>query len=178
MGIKKGLMAMTSRCTLKHILWKTHLNKRYIKWTCNFNMDLPKKHTLVLRLLEVFGVLDGRTKLQKSVFLAQEQFGVSKLFTFQPLHYGPYSYDLNETVSTLVSLGLVTEEVVLSGSCKTYNYRITESGKKLLSGTNSKNDELANGLSSLHEFVCKFKNPQQLIAYVYNKFPTQSGISK
>jgi uncharacterized protein YwgA len=94
---------------------------------------------LILGLKNSSGeVIEGRTKLQKMVFLLEKMHGISFSYHFTPYFYGPYSSDLQTDVDYLVSLGLVTETRELTMSGIRYTYRLTEGGSKLASTLASK----------------------------------------
>ena len=59
-------------------------------------------------LLEFFtglGEVEGRTKLQKIIFLGQEEMGLEKIFDFDEYHYGPYSEELTDVLEQMIWSG-------------------------------------------------------------------------
>jgi len=83
-------------------------------------------------------VIEGRTKLQKMVFLLKEMHGVNFSYNFTPYFYGPYSLDLQTDMDYLVSLGLVEETRESTASGIRYNYELTEEGSRLADSLKSK----------------------------------------
>ena len=80
----------------------------------------------ILELLSGLGKVEGRTKLQKIVFLGQMELGLPKLFKFDKYHYGPYSWELTETLEDLISTGLIQEDRESYGDYITYVYTLSE----------------------------------------------------
>jgi len=72
-------------------------------------------HELLAILFHVVGgVVRGATRIQKIVFLLQQELGIGS-FTFAPSKYGPWSRDLADVLHELESLGMlhiVREETV------------------------------------------------------------------
>lgn len=80
-------------------------------------------------LLEIFSkipVIKGRTKLQKIIFLGQEELGLPKLFEYDEYHYGPYSQELTDVLDEMVFDGTVVEECRMRGDFITYTYKLSE----------------------------------------------------
>lgn len=79
------------------------------------------------------GVLKGRTRLQKLVFLAQKRTNDQIDYEFTKGWYGPVSYKLMEMVRNMASLGLVEERIGRTGvGFKVAEYRLTKQGKELV----------------------------------------------
>lgn len=91
---------------------------------------------MIIPLLLLYGdkktPLDGRTRVQKFVFLAQKQ-KLGDLYNFIPFNYGPYSKDLQNDVDELIAAGFITQlEQDLGDGKKRYVYRINPKGEELL----------------------------------------------
>jgi len=84
------------------------------------------------------GTIEGRTRLQKLVYLLKKAYGFNFSYKFTPYLYGPYCPDLQTDIDFLVSLGLVEEfhEVTTSGI--RHNYQLTKSGRELAQTIESK----------------------------------------
>lgn len=80
----------------------------------------------ILELLSKLGKIEGRTKLQKIVFLGQMELGLPEIFKFDKYHYGPYSWDLTETIEDLITTGYIKEEKEQRGDFITYVYRLSD----------------------------------------------------
>lgn len=88
---------------------------------------LFEKEYALLKLFEVTGYIEGRKKLQKTVYLLQSM-GVPFDMKFKYYHYGPYSADLQSQINMLVAYELIDE----SNHGDTYIYKITEKGKEFI----------------------------------------------
>lgn len=53
------------------------------------------------------GMIKGRTRLHKIIFLVQKEFNVGD-FTFKPHVFGPYSPELDQLLENLIKEGLIT----------------------------------------------------------------------
>ena len=76
----------------------------------------------LLRMFSVCGNIQGRKKVQKIVHLLQckgYSFGFRYAFHF----HGPFSSELKAEIDRLVSMGLVDEREVTSGSYQSYEYQ-------------------------------------------------------
>lgn len=74
--------------------------------------------------------IEGITRLQKLIFLIQEEIGeLEKSFQFEPYDYGPFSQDLYTEVDELVRRGLIRriDDETPSGN-ERYSFKITEEG--------------------------------------------------
>lgn len=80
----------------------------------------------IIELLSGLGKVEGRTKLQKIVFLGQMELGLPKLFNFDKYHYGPYSWELTETIEDLIAAGYIREEKEYCEDYITYVYRLSD----------------------------------------------------
>lgn len=84
------------------------------------------------------GTVSGRTAIQKLVYF--ESCVVDVNACYQPYYYGPYSAEIAGATQSLVSLNFLAEEIdykeskKLPGSedWKTYKYKISDDGKKVL----------------------------------------------
>ena len=85
--------------------------------------DFEKRRGILLEMLRRCGEIVGRTRIQKLVFLGQEELGLPHLFEFSKNYYGPYSRDLTDTLERLISQGDVIEEISESGDQIQYTYR-------------------------------------------------------
>ena len=87
-------------------------------------------------LLSIFNSLgsnkiEGRTRLQKMVYILKEKEKIPFSFKYKPYFYGPYSEELYETIQDLVALNLLKEEIEPKGNgVYQYDYVLTEPGKQ------------------------------------------------
>jgi uncharacterized protein YwgA len=94
----------------------------------------PNNILLVLASLSLYGKpIEGRTRLQKIVFLLKNKYGLPFSFDFKPYYYGPYSEELSDLVSLLRALGFAEEKTDHFGLDQIrYDYVLTEKGKGYL----------------------------------------------
>lgn len=62
-----------------------------------------------LAFLALDGKVEGRTKLQKTVYFLGQLTGKAKALGYGPHYYGPYSTEVAEATSRLVSLGFLEQ---------------------------------------------------------------------
>jgi len=55
--------------------------------------------------------IEGATRFQKLVFLAQEESDVPELYSYHADSYGPYSYDLQDDIDALLKEGYIEKNV-------------------------------------------------------------------
>jgi uncharacterized protein YwgA len=94
----------------------------------------------LLFLINSFGLLKNRIRLQKLVVIAKYKHKYDFSFKFIKYLHGPYSLNLQIFVDDLIKNGLVEES---KKNTNEYEYKLTELGKKLFSeikGTVKKND--------------------------------------
>lgn len=97
-------------------------------------------YSLIGKLLDVLGRIEGRKKLQKIVFLSKH-FGFQFQEEFKFHFYGPFSESLATKVQEMVTMGLVQEdETTRSTGYKLYEYRLSEKGRRFLDTYPSEND--------------------------------------
>jgi len=134
---------------------------------------------LPLALLYVDGgrQVDGITRLQKLVFLAQQE----KLdeyengYDFAPYKYGPYSEELTHALEIFEDRGYINKnvETTRNGNEK-YTYSLTDEGRKIVKkgllggGGNKRLFEAAEEVKDAHN-----REPiERVLRYVYNKYPS------
>ncbi len=111
---------------------------------------------LLLVTIRELGEISGRTRLQKTVYLLRERFGVPFKLKFKPYYYGPYSDELSDMVENLVALGLVEEHRrYLADGVVEYSYKLTDAGSGFLGSQVSveaiRKPPLANLVKGLRE---------------------------
>lgn len=89
---------------------------------------------LVLALLRSSGgVIEGRTRLQKMVYLLKNSFNVPFGFEFRMYFYGPYSDSLADVLQLFKSVELIEENrVAIARGIVQYNYSLTDTGQEFL----------------------------------------------
>ena len=100
---------------------------------------MVETRNLVLNLIPLYllhlasGVLKGRTRLQKLVFLAQKKMNDEIDFEFVKGWYGPVSYKLMELVQNLEETGLVEERIgETQVGFEVAEYRLTKAGREFV----------------------------------------------
>jgi len=90
---------------------------------------------LVLRLLNELDTVEGRTMMQKIIFIIKSKFGQFRDFAFSIHYYGPFSSDLAEELDTLRLKGLIEEVPKPLQDFVRYDIKLTEEGKRVISRT-------------------------------------------
>lgn len=121
--------------------------------------------------------IEGITRLQKLVFLAQHEQLESNEggYDFKPYKYGPYSEGLTEALETFEERGYVQKDVetTRNGNEK-YVYSLTPDGHKIVK-EGLLNDDGDNPLFDAAKVVKKGYNQEPieyLLRYVYNNYPS------
>lgn len=120
--------------------------------------------------------LEGRTRLQKFLFLIQQRLedrGESSedYYNFVAYDYGPFSKEIYDDIESLIDRGLVAEEAKkLDDGVIKYDYRLTEKGETYIA--NSK-EQLGSRLDIVSQVKEEFGDQtlQELIDYVYDEYP-------
>lgn len=91
-----------------------------------------------LVLLASGGTLQGRTKLQKSVYFAGALSGLLPELGYRPYYYGPYSGTVAASVNDLQGLGFLRQTSASVGAVDPngfevarYDYTLTSDGKQI-----------------------------------------------
>lgn len=121
--------------------------------------------------------IEGATKLQKLIFLAQKEGSLPEEFQFdyESNKYGPYSVDLAVTLEELEDRGLIETEEIQNRSGNTVReYKLTDFGYKvtqeILNERESELEPIFNEMSDVkHNHGAK--SLDRLLRYVYNKYP-------
>ena len=78
------------------------------------------------------GKIEGRTRLEKVVYLLKQLGRVNFTYEFVPYHYGPYSRELVEDLDQLKEIGLVDEGMNTDDyGVLRYDYKLTSEGGQL-----------------------------------------------
>lgn len=133
-----------------------------------------------LQLIEAHGgAIAGRTRVQKLMFLVQEEGTGSKPFNYIAYDYGPYSKDLQNSLNTLVDLGLLEEKPGSGRSDSTYyTYQITAPGKQFIAASKTAEATKRGVTMKAIQDQWRRKTTDELIHYVYEKFPAYAANSK
>jgi len=132
--------------------------------------------SILMYLLQQAGVISGKTRLQKLVFLLQEEFKVPFGYQFKPYHLGPLSFELQAEMDLLVNLGIAVEYIVELNPTegkRRYDYALSEWGKDYVSKVVEPNlpQEVKEKISEgLHRWGSK--SLDELLHYVHTRYPS------
>ncbi len=83
-------------------------------------------------IIDIAGHIDGKTRMQKLVYLAQNKKN-DYLFNYMNYLHGPFSSELSKTIDELKSNGFISEVVSVTPSgYQLYSYSLTKDGKSFL----------------------------------------------
>ncbi|CAJ36313.1 hypothetical protein [Methanocella arvoryzae] len=134
------------------------------------------------------GTVSGRTAIQKLVYFESQATEINACY--QPYYYGPYSAEVAGATQSLVSLHFLTEEIdykeskKLHGSedWKTYKYKLSDDGKKVLDMIKKKYPEECEEIKKIVE-ICKQESDLDIgrlsraakVHYLFNTLTCQDG---
>ena len=118
-------------------------------------------------VLSALKKVEGRTRLQKIMYLLKKLYVKDLPYTFKPYYYGPYSDELQDDLKLLVDVGLVKEERKEIEYGTQYVYQVSEDIKEILT-------KFLNTLEASERK--KLKQIQQHVKKL-NKYPTSSLIA-
>jgi len=135
---------------------------------------------LALMYADSQGTIEGRTRLQKMVFLLEQELKEQPErpidgdgYNFIPYDYGPFSRSLYDDIDWMSEEGLVNDskEEMEDGQVK-YNYEITEQGKEFVENQLPTQEgqlisELARNIEGEYNDVLL----SNLIEEVYSEYP-------
>lgn len=126
-------------------------------------------------------VVDGITRLQKLVFLAQEESEIESEYEFYAYDYGPYSKELYDALDTLEDRELIEKEVesTRSGNEK-YIYSLTDKGRTLVIDYLDFSDDRDSVLTVADTITEEYNDMpiQRLLQYVYKEYPDSTERTK
>lgn len=115
--------------------------------------------------------IDGATRFQKLVFLAQQEGGLSSTYPFHAERFGPYSYDLASEIDHYVTKGYIECDTVPNevGNEKEV-YSLTTEGIKIAKSA-VKRDVYEPIMRILSDIKTEHNNVplQELLRYVYKR---------
>lgn len=117
----------------------------------------------------------GRTRLQKMVFLIQQQFGdtdeLPGEYTYIPYDYGPFAKKLYDDLDFLEERDVITENRVTMGDKVVYYYSLGPNADGYLSNWSS--DEVNRVLDMAEHIKGDFNDVPlpSLLDYVYSEYP-------
>jgi uncharacterized protein YwgA len=124
--------------------------------------------------------IEGRTRLQKMVFVIQQElsetegYSEDRFYEYFAYDYGPFSKELAEDIDDMIDAGLLIEDEVEyndEGDLK-YLYRVDDSGREV---AEKQRDEDAQAIIELAKSVKQRYNEQmslpEVIDEVYEEYP-------
>jgi hypothetical protein len=128
------------------------------------------------------GRIDGITRLEKLVFLLEQESSLGKLLSespdFKPYNFGPFSAKVYAAIDTLVLAGLWESEAVVgiepSDAYATRNVSLTQRGQRYYKALIR--DLPAGTEQELKSFKDRFASVplRQLVRYVYQRYPAMT----
>ncbi len=125
------------------------------------------------------GRLEGITRFQKLVFLAQREREGAAPYDFRADNYGPFSPDLYDDIDRLDAAGLIDYDESETDFGNTAQvYTLTETGERALENTDS--DEFPVAEDELRELGDEFADVDlwDLLEYVYTEYPRMARNSE
>lgn len=98
-----------------------------------FDIDLRELFLILLFRMDKrkAGRIQGRTKIQKIMFLLKHEFGLPQDFNYFLYTHGPYSAVLQDEIDTLATFSLIEEKTTYLFDYLRYEYFLTRRGKKV-----------------------------------------------
>jgi len=126
--------------------------------------------------------INGATRFQKLVFLAQREEGLSELFKFEADKYGPFSSDLYAALDELESKNLIDKQKrkTRSGN-EMFVYSITSRGQSIIKQRLDKDEEGTKKVLDAAQRIKKQHNNEpleRLLRIVYRRYPKLTTESK
>ncbi len=114
-----------------------------------------EEHAKVLRVLKHAGVVVGRKKLQKIVFILKKlHYPFREKYQFH--FFGPYSEELTLQIEELSNLKLIEETKEYLGGYHQYRYNLTQTGERFLTNYEFDVPELEALVSFLNDQSSRF----------------------
>lgn len=125
--------------------------------------------------------IEGRTRLQKMVFVVQrelakeEDLREDQQYDFFPYDYGPFSKELADAIDEMIEEGLLDEEPVEyddEGNVK-YLYEIKPDGRSVVNRELDR-DRVENVIDTIRQIKSRYNDELSLpevIDEVYSKYP-------
>lgn len=155
-----------------------------VETTRQTNYGLPRA-TYILLLLNSMPnkVIEGRTRLEKLVFVTQKKliedmnWGVTNnVYNFRAFNYGPFTEEVLDDIASLEILKLVKVE---KENLSNPTYSITEKGEQVVKNIISGKKIPVNIVNEIKKIASGFgKLPlNKLIELVYKEYPDYTGKS-
>jgi uncharacterized protein YwgA len=116
--------------------------------------------------------IEGITRFQKLVFLAQREQDGATPYTFRPRDYGPFSKELYADLDKLTDAGFISSKKVMTDFGNTKKvYELEEKGRQAID--NSESEDFPIEITQLEEVEDQYgeKDLWNLLEYVYESYP-------
>lgn len=135
----------------------------------NFELE---KEIVLLALINNAGILRGRARLQKLLFLLENEENLNCNIKFEKRQYGPYSNEISEIINRLIESKIIIERTDDVYKDRSYYYMINPEKQELVDKIILKLDE--NFYLKVNKIIKKFGNMPltQLLKYVYSRYPS------
>lgn len=123
--------------------------------------------------------IEGITRFQKLVFLAQREREGRGAYSFRPRDYGPFSKELYADLDKLVANGFVDREEVTTDFGNTKKvYELTDKGRRAVEEFET--EEFPVSVDSLEDISSEYggSNLWDLLEYVYESYPRMTRNSE
>jgi len=141
---------------------------------------LSNRELLAILFYVAGGVVRGATRIQKTVFLLQQELGVGS-FTFVPSKYGPWSKELADALHELESSGVlnIRGEETAMGAVTVYraDKSFLDEGREKFRELQKRDPILAIKLSRYARIYASLPLTY-LLAYVYRRYPEYTTTSE
>jgi uncharacterized protein YwgA len=125
--------------------------------------------------------VDGATRFQKLVFLAQQETDLPNKYQYRPDQFGPFSPQLHSDLEELAQQGLLerNEHVNEVGNTK-YAYSITPDGIELIKRVLNRDDNISRLFDQLQDIKKQYNDEplQDLLRYVYRSYTSYATESE
>lgn len=125
--------------------------------------------------------VEGATRFQKLVFLAQQEGGIPDKYTYHADKFGPFSPQLHADLNELAHRGLLqqSERTNEVGNTK-YIYSITPEGIQLAKKVLDKGEAISTLFGEIQNIKEQYNEEplQELLRYVYRGYPTYATESE
>lgn len=147
--------------------------------TQNYN----EKQAVVLQFIKIMKKFYGSTRLQKIIFLYQQEKCIRpNFFNYEPYYYGPYSKEVQEILEDLIDQDLVEENLVENRTKDDFytTFSLTHEGISYLDEV--KEFTTKKEIREIHTVVSAYGylSQKDLLrkAYEYKEFTTKSIIKE
>ena len=143
------------------------------------NIFLENKTINLLFFLKLAKNISGKTKLNKIIFLGKQEEDIDLGFHFEKYNYGPYSFDLTESLNKLEDNEFIEIEMeVLPSSdingfqSKQFTYKISSKGNDFLSTSASDIMKNLQTKEKIKQLLKKWNNLSRtkIVEHVYSKY--------